>query len=96
MKLFWLEVIQTGKMYVSDKHGGFSKHENSNVHKHSIEIATKSMGDVGGLLTNDVKKEKERNRAYLQKLLQNLPGKVCPSEEHGFHLNQTKKVVVLK
>lgn len=57
---------------VSGKHGGFSKHESSNVHRHSIEIATKSMGDVGELLMSKVKKEKERNRAYLQKLLQNV------------------------
>ena len=57
---------------VSGKHGGFSKYESSNVHKHNIEIATKSMGDVGGLLMSEVKKEKERNCAYLQKLLQNV------------------------
>ena len=57
---------------VSGKHGGFSKHENSQVHKHSIEIATKSMGDVSELLMSEVKKEKEKNRIYLRKLLQNV------------------------
>ncbi len=57
---------------VSGKHGGFSKHENSQVHRHSIEITSKSMGDVGELLLSEIKKEKEKNRAYLQKVLQNV------------------------
>ncbi len=40
------------------------------VHRHSIEITSKSMGDVGELLLSEIKKEKEKNRAYLQKVLQ--------------------------
>ncbi len=57
---------------VSGKHGGFSKHENSQVHRHNIEITSKSMGDVGELLLSEIKKEKEKNCAYLQKVLQNV------------------------
>ncbi len=52
---------------VSGKHGGFSKHENSQVHRHSIEITSKSMGDVGELLLSEIKKEKEKKSCLSSK-----------------------------
>ena len=54
------------------KNGGFSSHEHSNVHKYSTDIVSKSLGDVGELLSSELQKEKAKNRAYLTKVLENI------------------------
>ncbi len=84
---------------VSGKHGGFSKHENSQVHRHSIDITSKSMGDVGELLLSEIKKEKEKIVLIFKrchKMLFFLLGKGYHLEERGLYWNQAKKLVVLK
>lgn len=35
-------------------------------------VASKSLGDVGELLSNELQKQKASNRAYLKKVLQNV------------------------
>ena len=54
------------------EHGGFSRHEHSQIHKYSIDIASKTLGDVGELLSSELKEQKLINRVYLKKVVKNV------------------------
>ena len=41
-------------------------------HKYSIEIASKTLGDAGELLSSELKEQKLINRVYLKKVVENV------------------------
>ena len=56
-----------------NKRGGFMTHERSQFHKYCVELTMKTHEkDVGELLSSQHEKEKETNRAYPCKVLENI------------------------